>query len=116
PEALSNGLCSLRPHEDRACMAAHLWIDAEGNKLRHRFERGLMRSAARLTYDQVQAARDGRPDEVTAPLMKRVIEPLYGAFAALLAARTRRGTLDLDLAERQVVIGEDGKVAAIRTR
>ncbi|GIK99286.1 MAG: ribonuclease R [Alphaproteobacteria bacterium] len=116
PEALSNGLCSLRPHEDRACMAAHLWIDAEGNKLRHRFERALMRSSARLTYDQVQAARDGRPDEATAPLMTRVVAPLYGAFAALLAARTRRGTLDLDLPERQVAIGEDGKVAAIRTR
>ncbi len=51
PEALSNGLCSLMPGEDRACLAAHLWIDAQGRKLRHRFERAIMRSAARLTYD-----------------------------------------------------------------
>lgn len=116
PEALSNGLCSLRPNEDRACLAVHMWIDAEGKKLRHRFVRGLMRSASRLTYDQVQAARDGRPDEATAPLMDKVIAPLYGAFAALSAARARRGTLEIDLPERQVVIGEDGKVAAIRTR
>jgi ribonuclease R len=116
PEALSNGLCSLRPNEDRACLAVHMWIDAEGNKLRHRFARGLMRSTARLTYDQVQAARDGRPDDATVPLMDHVVAPLYGAFAALLAARVRRGTLELDLPERQVVIGEDGRVAAIRTR
>jgi ribonuclease R len=116
PEALSNGLCSLRPNEDRACLAVHMWIDAEGRKLRHQFVRGLMRSTARLTYDQVQAARDGRPDETTAPLLDKVIAPLYGAFAALLAARAKRGTLDLDLPERQVVIGEDGKVASIRTR
>lgn len=116
PEALSNGLCSLRPGEDRACLAVHMWIDAEGNKLRHQFARGLMRSSARLTYDQVQAARDGRPDAATAPLLEPVIAPLYGAFAALLAARTRRGTLELDLPERQVVIGEDGRVASIRSR
>ncbi len=116
PEALSNGLCSLRPDEDRACLAVHMWIDAEGNKLRHQFVRGLMRSTARLTYDQVQAARDGRPDAATAPLLEPVIAPLYGAFAALLAARTRRGTLELDLPERQVVIGEDGRVASIASR
>ncbi len=116
PEALSNGLCSLRPDEDRATLAVHMWFDAEGNKLRHQFVRALMRSTARLTYDQVQAARDGRPDEATAPLLDRVIAPLYGAFAALLAARARRGTLELDLPERQVVIGEDGKVASISSR
>ena len=49
PEALSNDLCSLKPGVDRACLAVHLWIDAAGRKRRHRFERGLMRSAARLT-------------------------------------------------------------------
>src|SRR6202035_2640654 len=58
PEALSNELCSLKPEEDRACVAAHLWIDAGGRKRRHHFERAVMRSAARLTYDAVQAAQD----------------------------------------------------------
>ncbi|MBK3737131.1 RNB domain-containing ribonuclease, partial [Azospirillum brasilense] len=101
PEALSNDLCSLRPHEDRACVAAHLWIDRNGALLRHRFVRGLMRSAARLTYEQVQAARDGAPDEATAPLLETVIAPLYGAYARLWAARQRRGTLALDLPERR---------------
>jgi ribonuclease R len=70
PEALSNGWCSLRPDEERGCLAAHLWIDAEGEIRRHRFERGLMRSAARLTYEQVQAARDGEPDETARPLLE----------------------------------------------
>src|SRR5277367_3977175 len=59
PEALSNGLCSLKPHEDRACLAAHLWIDRDGRKRRHEFARAIMRSAARLTYEETQAARDG---------------------------------------------------------
>ena len=83
-------------------------IDAEGRELRHRFMRGLMRSAARLTYNQVQAAADGRPDDTTGPLMDSVITPLYGAFRALLAARQHRGTLDLDLPERKVLLDERG--------
>ncbi len=76
PEALSNGWCSLNPDQERPCLAAELWIDAEGNTRRHRFLRGLMRSAARLTYEQVQAARDGRPDAATEALMMTVIAPL----------------------------------------
>ncbi len=117
PEELSNDLCSLRPHEDRACMAVHIWIDAQGHKLSHRFVRGLMRSAARLTYEQAQAAIDGNGDELTVPLVEGVLRPLYGAFAALLKARVKRGTLDLDLPERQVKIDRDsGAVTAIVPR
>jgi len=115
PEELSAGLCSLKPHEERPCLAVEMIIDRRGRKLRHRFLRGLMRSAARLTYSQVQAARDGRPDEITGPLLESVIAPLYGGFEALLEARTKRGTLDLDLPERRVVL-EDGKVARIEAR
>lgn len=116
PEALSNDLCSLRPNEDRACLAAHLWINADGQLLRHRFVRGLMRSAARLTYEQAQAARDGYPDDTTAALLEPVITPLYEAYARLWAARMKRGTLELDLPERQVRISDDGKVEAITDR
>ncbi|MBP2290872.1 ribonuclease R [Azospirillum rugosum] len=116
PEALSNDLCSLRPNEDRACFAVHLWIDRQGALRRHQFVRGLMRSAARLTYEQVQAARDGAPDEVTAPLLETVLQPLYGAFACLWAARGKRGTLDLDLPERKVRLDDRGRVAEIAPR
>jgi ribonuclease R len=115
PEALSNGWCSLKPREERPCMVAHLWIDADGDLLRHRFERALMRSAARLTYEQVQAARDGHPDETTAPLSESVLAPLYGAFASLLKDRVKRGVLELEVAERRVII-ENGKVIDIRPR
>src|SRR5215470_14843562 len=87
PEELSAGLCSLKPREDRPCLAVEMIIDREGKKVRHRFTRGLMRSAARLTYSQAQAARDGRPDDVTAPLLDDVLAPLYGGYEALLAAR-----------------------------
>jgi ribonuclease R len=116
PEALSNGLCSLKPHEPRACLAYHLWIDAKGRLIRHRLVRGLMRSAARLTYEQVQAAIEGAADDTTGPLVDPVLKPLYGAFEALLKARSERGTLELDLPERKVILDKNGKVTAIVPR
>jgi ribonuclease R len=116
PEALSNGWCSLKPVEDRPCLVAEMWLDAEGGLRKHRFHRALMRSAARLTYEQVQAAHDGHPDTLTEPLRESVLAPLYGAFDALLIGREKRGTLDLDLPERRVVLAEDGTVAAIEAR
>ncbi|MDR3514578.1 MAG: ribonuclease R [Azospirillaceae bacterium] len=116
PEALSNDLCSLRPGEDRACLAAEMWIGDDGQLRRFVFRRALMRSAARLTYGQVQKAHDGAPDDVTGPLAEPVIAPLYRAFATLAAARRRRGTLDLDLPERQVRLTPDGSVGAIEPR
>src|SRR5262249_11151713 len=85
PGELSNGWCSLKPDEDRPVMAVEIVIDAHGKKKAHRFLRGLMRSAARLTYERAQAAMDGRTDAVTAPLLEPVIKPLYGAYRALLA-------------------------------
>ncbi|QJE73106.1 ribonuclease R [Aerophototrophica crusticola] len=116
PEALSNELCSLKPKVNRACLAVHLWIDAKGNLKRHKFVRGLMRSAARLTYEQAQAAHDGQPDETTGPLLDTVIRPLYGAYDVLAKARQKRGTLELDLPERKVRLTPDGKVAEIGVR
>jgi len=116
PEQLSNDLCSLRPNEDRACMAVHMWVDRNGALLRHKFVRGLMRSAARLTYEQVQAARDGHPDDTTGPLLEPVIAPLYGAYQALLRGRSARGTLELEIPERQVILGDDGHIERILPR
>jgi ribonuclease R len=116
PEELSNGWCSLRPDEDRPVMAVEIVIDADGRKKRHHFLRGLMRSAARLTYERAQAAMDGRTDAVTALLLEPVIKPLYGAFRALLKARQSRGTLELDLPERKVIIDNTGEVLKIEAR
>lgn len=116
PEALSNELCSLKPHVDRACLAVHLWLDEQGELIRWQFVRGVMRSHARLTYQQVQEAAEGNPNNVTAPLLEPVIRPLYAAYRALIAARLKRGTLELDLPERKVLIREDGTVDAIKIR
>jgi len=116
PEALSNGLCSLKPAEDRYCLAVRMTLDANGNRTGYRFERGLMRSAARLTYTQAQAAADGRPDDTTRPLLETVVQPLYGAFGALAKARDRRGTLDLDIPERRILLDEAGRIRDIRPR
>lgn len=99
PEEISNGLCSLKPNEDRACMVYHLWIDKDGNLTNKKINRGLMRSAARLTYDQLQAAKDGNPDSTTAPLMNTVIKPLYAAYEILKQASEARGMLDLNAAD-----------------
>lgn len=116
PEALSNELCSLKPGVERACLAVHLWIDGDGQVHRHRFSRGLMRSAARLTYKSAQAAIDGRTDAASSPLRDEVLRPLYGAYDALERARKKRGTLDLDLPERRIVLAPDGRVAGIEPR
>jgi ribonuclease R len=113
PEVLSNDLCSLRPDAERACVAVRIRLDRRGRKLGHEFLRAVMRSRARLTYTQVQAAADGAPDAATAPLLEPVIRPLYGAFAVLLDARRRRGTLDLDLPETVVRLDGDGRPVAI---
>ncbi|MDA8230520.1 MAG: ribonuclease R [Magnetospirillum sp.] len=116
PAELSNGWCSLKPNEDRSCLAVHFWLDKDGNKTRHKFVRAMMRSAARLTYTQVQNARDGRPDDVTGPLLEAVLAPLYGAWKALFAAREARGVLELDIPERKVQLTEDGRVLGIEPR
>ena len=110
PEALSTDLCSLKAGQDRACMAAHLWFDAEGRKIRHKFVRGLMRTAANLSYEQMQAAQDGEPGDEAGPLLDTVIRPLYGAYQARLKERGKRAPLDLDLPERRIALDEIGRV------
>jgi ribonuclease R len=112
PEVLSNELCSLQPGCDRACIAAHLWINATGRKRRHRFVRAVMRSAARLTYEEVQAIHDGECPPLAAVPSSRV-EALYGAFAALAQARAARGALELDLREDRIVLDASGRPTAV---
>jgi ribonuclease R len=110
PEALSNELCSLKPGADRPCLAVHLWIDATGRKRRHRFERGMMRSAARLTYEEIQAVHEGRGASSLPP---ERVAALYEAFAALAKARARRGALELEISEHRVVLNAEQRPAAI---
>ena len=116
PEALSADLCSLREGENRACMAVRMRFNEQGVKTDHTFVRGLMRSAARLTYGQVHEAIEGRPDEKTAPLVESLIKPLYAAYAVMKKGRAARDPLDLNMPERRVRIGADGKISSIELR
>jgi ribonuclease R len=110
PERISNDLCSLKPGEARGALAVRMVIGADGRKRAHSFHRVLMRSAAKLTYAQAQAARDGQVDDTTGPLADTVIEPLYAAYDALVRARDQREPLDLDLPERKIILKPDGTV------
>lgn len=116
PEALSADLCSLHEGVDRPCIAVEMHLDANGNRVSHRFHRGLMRSPAALTYAQVQAAIDGQPDAATADLLDPVLKPLWAAYGAAARARDRRAPLNLDLPERRIELGEDGTVASVAFR
>jgi ribonuclease R len=114
PERISNELCSLKQGEPRAALAVRMVFDADGHKKSHSFHRILMRSAAKLSYQQAQAAIDGNPDDQTGPLLEPILKPLYAAYAAMTRARDKRGPLDLDLPERKIVLDEKGMVKDIR--
>ena len=110
PERISNDLCSLRPQVDRPALAARMVIGADGRKRFHSFHRVLIRSAARLHYEEAQLAVSGRADEITEPIAEKILQPLYAAYRAVLHARTERGPLDLDVPERKIVLKSDGTV------
>lgn len=110
PERISNDLCSLRPQEDRPALAVRLVLAADGRKLRHSFHRVLMRSAAKLSYGQAQAAIDGQADDLTAPLLEPILRPLWAAYHCATRARNERGPLELDLPERKILLKPDGTV------
>jgi ribonuclease R len=110
PERISNDLCSLVPGQPRGALAVRMVIGADGRKRSHSFHRILMRSAAKLSYAQVQAAIDGRPDDVTGPLLDPILKPLYDAYAMVKRARDERDPLDLDVPERKILLKPDGTV------
>jgi ribonuclease R len=113
PERISNDLCSLREGEDRPALAVRMVFDGDGRKRSHSFHRVMMRSAAKLSYEQAQAAIDGRADGSTRALLAPVLKPLWAAYGALARARDRREPLAIDLPERKVLLREDGSVDKI---
>jgi ribonuclease R len=110
PERISNNLCSLVPGEPRGALAVRLVIGPDGRKRSHSFHRVLMRSAAKLNYAQAQAAIDGKVDDITGPLLDRILKPLYAAYAVVKRARDERDPLDLDIPERKILLKGDGTV------
>lgn len=116
PERLSNDLCSLREGEERPCLAVRMVFDRFGQKKSHKFLRGWMKSAAKLSYNDAQAAIDGTGNAKANALLDTVLRPLWSAYAALCIARAKREPLEIDSPERRVMVGEDGKVTGIELR
>lgn len=115
PDALSGDLCSLHEGVDRACLAVRIVLNSAGKRLHHEFHRGLMRSPASLSYEQAQAAHEGRYDSATEPL-GGPIKDLFAAYASASKARNERQPLNLDLPERQIVLSDEGVVTSVAFR
>lgn len=115
PERISNDLCSLREREERPCLVVRMQIGSNGEKRSHHFMRGVMRSHAKLTYEQAQTAIEGRADEKTKPLLESVLQPLWRAYTCMASARDKRQPLDLDLPERKILLNDQGLVQNIVT-
>lgn len=115
PEILSNGLCSLNPKVDRLCMVAELYIDQQGEIYRSRFMQAVMRSQARLTYNQVAAMLlDGDAELCTkhAELLPHLHE-LYALYQVLHAGRAERGAIDFETVETKFKFNEQGKIESV---
>ena len=114
PERLSNDLCSLRPDEERRTVSALLTLDASGEAVKAEFTRSLIRSRARLTYSSVGAFLEtGVPPAGVAPEVPLMLRVAARAAKLLAARRTARGSLDFDLPDADVLLGETGDVVAI---
>jgi ribonuclease R len=120
PEKLSNGLCSLNPDVDRLALVCDMLVDAEGEVTAYQFYPAVMRSHARLTYTEVAAllANTRGPEAVRrAELLPHLLH-LHEVYRALLKARARRGAVDFETTETQIVCDADGRIERIvpRTR
>jgi ribonuclease R len=115
PEELSNGLCSLVPHEDRLCLCCELRVNDAGHITRTRFFEGVMRSAARLTYREVGeflARPEGRHEPRLEALRDRLLA-LHGVYRSFTRDRAGRGALELDTPELKLKFDGQGRVAAL---
>ncbi|AGC45046.1 ribonuclease R [Myxococcus stipitatus DSM 14675] len=107
PERLSNGICSLRPDEDRLCMVADMTFDAQGQRRGYTLYPAVMRSVARCTYNEVQDVLAGK-DVPHRNEFKPHFERMMALARALMKMRKERGAIDFDLPEHKVVLGKDG--------
>jgi len=115
PEKLSNGLCSLKPGVDRLCMVCEMAVNAQGAIVDYRFYAAVMRSRARLTYDQVAAALGLLPAKglaVAGELLPQ-LRDLYALYRILAKARAKRGAIDFETIETQMLFDEQGKIEHI---
>ena len=112
PERISNDLCSLRQHEDRPALAVRMVFSADGRKRSHRFHRIMMRSAAKLSYQEAQEAFDGGGKHLP-EAVRTALDTLWEAYGGLKVGREEREPLELDLPERKVILAKDGSIDRI---
>lgn len=115
PEALSNNLCSLNPEVDRLVMVCEMEIHPTGRVMHYEFYEGVIKSAARLTYNQVHAMMEKNDRRMRERLSHTVehLTNLYDLFRVLQKARKARGAIDFDLPETKIVFGKDRKIEKI---
>ncbi len=120
PEKLSNGLCSLNPEVERLCMVCDMMISADGEVSAYQFYPAVMWSHARFTYTEVAAilANTHGPEALKRKERVGDLINLHDVFQALLKARARRGAVDFETVETQIVCDESGRIEKIipRTR
>jgi ribonuclease R len=113
PHSLSSDKCSLRAGEDRAVLACHLTMDANGNVTAWRFTRAVARIAANIAYEDAQAAMDGT---LAHDMLEPALKPLWACWALLYKARQKREPLALDLPERRITLDDKGRVTGVALR
>jgi len=120
PEKISNGLCSLNPEVDRLAMVCDMLVTADGEIHAYQFFPAVIRSAARFTYTEVAAilANTRGPEAARREALVPHLLDLHDAYRALLRARVKRGAIDFETTETQIVCDENGRIEKIvpRTR
>lgn len=118
PEALSNGLCSLNPNVDRLCMVCEMTISARGRLSGYKFYEAVMRSHARLTYNEVGAmlgveGADPAKDSGKHHKLLPQLAELHKLYVALREARSKRGAIDFETVETRIVFDDEKRIDAI---
>ncbi|MDD5705282.1 MAG: ribonuclease R [Kiritimatiellae bacterium] len=120
PEQLSNGVCSLRPGEDRLCFTAFLTFDADGRMCGRRFAKTIIRSRLRLNYEQALAVLEQRkPEELTEPVPHAAVTLLRDAHELAQQLRRRRmrdGALDLEVPECEILLDGEARMTGVQIR
>ncbi len=118
PEKLSNGLCSLNPDVERLCMVCDMFVDATGDVTAYQFYPAVMWSHARFTYTDVAAILANTRGPEAHKYKERVgdLMHLHDVYRALLAARSRRGAVDFETVETQIICDESGRIEKIVPR
>lgn len=109
PQRLSNGICSLLPDEDRLALSCVMEINGQGKVVKHKLTPTIIRSSYRMTYDDVNAMIDG--DQATLdeyPALQDMVKDMADLHAILEKMRTRRGALNFDTKEAEIIVDQEG--------